>query len=111
MAARTRSKAPAGPVTVQLRDPAWVAEQLADPASRAVVASLDAVLGRARDGRLARVPLDGLREPLLLGLQDGGALFAADARGATTWSAVRAIVPTARQDEGGLIAYVARGRC
>jgi NAD+ diphosphatase len=92
-------------VTMRRRDPAWVAERLADPSSRAVVASVDAVLV---DGdRLALVPLDGFREPLLLGLQDGLALFAADGSGRDDLVSVREIAPALAQHEGGLLAYAA----
>ena len=57
-------------VTTRRRDRDWVAAQAADPASRAVVAGPDGVL--ADGDELALVPLDGLGEPLLLGVQDGG---------------------------------------
>ena len=92
-------------VTMRRRDPAWVAERQADPASRAVVASADAVLV---DGdSLALVPLDGLPSPLLLGVQDGRALFAADGSGRDDLTGVREIAPALAQDEGGLLAYAA----
>jgi NAD+ diphosphatase len=92
-------------VTMRRRDAAWVAERRADPASRAVVAAADAVLV---DGdRLALVPLDGLPEPLLLGMQDGRALFAADGSGRDDLTSVREIAPVLAQDEGGLLAYAA----
>ncbi len=92
-------------VTARRRDPAWVAERLADPSSRAVVASASGVLV---DGdALALVPLDGLPEPLLLGVQDGRALFAADGEGRDDLTSVREIAAQLAQDEGGLIAYAA----
>ena len=92
-------------VTMRRRDPEWVAAQLADPASRAVVAAEAAVLV---DGeRLALVPLDGLADPLLLGVQDGRALFAADGTGRDDLVGVRDIAPALAQDEGGLLAYAA----
>ena len=93
-------------VTALRRDPGWVAARLADPASRAVVASAGAVLV---DGdALARVPLDGLPEPLLLlGVQDGQALFHAAVAGRDDLVPVREIAPQLAQDEGGLIAYAA----
>jgi NAD+ diphosphatase len=93
-------------VTVRRRDPSWVAAQLAEPSSRAVVASVDAVLVDDAGG-LARLPLDGLSSPLLLGLQDGRALFAADGTDRDDLVSVREIVPQLAQDEGGLIAYAA----
>ena len=68
-------------VTARRRDADWVAERLADPAEpRRGARQSDAVL--ADGDRLALVPLAGLREPLLLGIQDGRALFAADGEGA-----------------------------
>ncbi len=92
-------------VTARRRDPAWVASLVRDPASRAVVASADAVLV---DGdRLALVPLEGLSSPLLLGVQDGRALFAVDGAGRDDLVGVREIAPALAQDEGGLLAYAA----
>jgi len=103
-------------VTARRRDAAWVAERIGDPASRAVVLAETAVL---IDGdRLALVELPGLlergAEPLLLGMQDGRALFAVDA-GSLDAAAlapaelvpVRDIAPRLAQDDGGLIAYAA----
>ncbi len=91
--------------TMRRRDPEWVAARLADESSRAVVAGPDAVLV---DGdRLALVPLDGLPSPLLLGVQDGRALFAADGEGRDDLVSVREIAPELAQDEGGLLAYAA----
>jgi NAD+ diphosphatase len=103
-------------VTARRRDAAWVAARLADPASRAVVAAEAAVLTEG-DG-LALVELRGMlehgAEPLLLGLQDGRALFAVDAEplGAAALApgalvSVRDIAPRLAQEEGGLIAYAA----
>jgi NAD+ diphosphatase len=103
-------------VTARRRDAGWVADRLRDPASRAVVAAEAAVLV---DGdRLARVELAGLlerdAEPLLLGVQDGRALFAVDAEELDAAAlapaelvSVRDIAPRLAQDEGGLIAYAA----
>jgi NAD+ diphosphatase len=61
-------------------DPAWLAAQAADPAARAVLAGDDGI--HVTDGeRLALVPLADLdaREPLLLGLDGAGPVFAVDA--------------------------------
>jgi NAD+ diphosphatase len=61
------------------RDPAWVAARRADPAARAVVAGTEGV--RLAGDRLAIVPLaeaPGAAEPLLLGLDERGPLFAVD---------------------------------
>jgi len=106
-------------------DPLWVAGRVEDPASRAVVASADCVL--VTDGpevSLLRVPLpahgSGAGDeagPVMLGLEDGVALFALDldaqppdarrrliARGriATLREAGRVLAP----QEAGLAAYL-----
>jgi NAD+ diphosphatase len=102
--------------TMRRRDPAWVAERLADPASRAVVLAETAVL--VDEERLALVELPGLlahgAEPLLLGVQDRQALFAVDAEPLDAAAlapaelvSVRDIAPRLAQDDGGLIAYAA----
>jgi NAD+ diphosphatase len=92
-------------VTMRRRDPDWVASMAADPSSRAVVLSSDAALV---DGpRLARVPLDGAVEPLLLGVQDGVALFAVDGTGRDGLVGLREVAAELAQDEGGLLAYAA----
>jgi NAD+ diphosphatase len=68
-------------------DPLWVERRLADPASRAVVASAEGVLvASGRSESLLRVPvvperaIRGADEPwpVMLGLDDGVALFAID---------------------------------
>jgi len=90
----------------QRGDAAWVAERAADPASRAVAVTDGGVV---LDGdRLARFPLSAVGgEPVLLGLQDGAALFAVDVdappggRAAHLREAAALLV----QDEGGLAAY------
>ena len=86
-------------------DDAWVAAQLADPAARAVVAGPDGV--HMRDGRLALVPLaDVGGEPLLLGLDGGAPVFAAEAKnGALT--GLREAAATLPRADGGLAAYAA----
>jgi NAD+ diphosphatase len=130
------------------RDPAWLAEQREHPAARAVLAGDKGVV---MDGdKLARVPLaDALSaraaasdepsaaaEPLLLGIDAAGPLFAVDVdapativdrapplidAGAARGSAqrrpapadgprpvpLREAVAVLPQDEGGLVAYVA----
>jgi NAD+ diphosphatase len=103
-------------VTAHRRDPEWVAARVADPASRAVVAAEAAVLV---DGEALALPalgplLEAGAQPLLLGMQDGHALFAVDAEGLDTGVlapaelvSVRDIAPRLAQDEGGLIAYAA----
>src|SRR3954471_19076064 len=92
-------------VTARRRDAEWVASLVADPSSRAVVAGDGSVLMHG-DG-LARVPLDGAADPLLLGVQDGRALFAVDGSGRDDLVSVREVVGQLAQDEGGLIAYAA----
>jgi NAD+ diphosphatase len=92
-------------VTARRRDPDWVASMAADPSSRAVVAGPDGVLAEGEALRL--VPLDGLGEPLLLGVQDGRALFAVDGEGRPDLVSVREIAAVLAQDEGGLLAYAA----
>ena len=89
-------------------DAAWVAERLADPASRAVVVRKGEIV--ADGSRLLRVPLadlEGASEPVLLGLQDGAALFAIEAGEAPGGRAVglREAGALLDQDEGGLAAY------
>jgi NAD+ diphosphatase len=64
-------------------DPDWVAEQAASPHARAVVAGDDGI--HLAGERLALVPLGALEvdEPLLLGLDGIGPVFAVDANGAS----------------------------
>jgi NAD+ diphosphatase len=101
-------------VTERRRDAAWVAAQRADPASRAVVAADGQVL--AEDDELALVALSALGasagEPLLLGVEDGRALFAVDAEGLDPAAlaparlvGVRDIASQLSQSDGGLLAY------
>jgi NAD+ diphosphatase len=87
------------------RDAAWVAAQLADPAARAVVVGPDGV--QVRDGRLALVPLGDVgSDPLLLGLDGGAPVFAAEAaNGALT--GLREAAATLPRADGGLAAYAA----
>jgi len=103
-------------VTARRRDPAWVAERLADPAARAVVAAEAAVLVDGDGLALAALPalLEHGAEPLLLGVQDGRALFAVDAEALDAavlrpaeLVSVRDIAPRLAQEDGGLIAYAA----
>lgn len=67
------------------KDAGWVRARLADPASRTVAASRDGVLIDPGDRpALARRPFSVLpagAEPLLLGLEDGAAVFAVDLDG------------------------------
>ena len=121
------------------RDPDWIAAQLAHPAARALLAGDEGIV---LDGdRLARMPLaeavSAAGEPLLLGIDASGPLFAVDAdapppggerpppliaaggargsgaappappAGEPRPVALRAAVAMLPQDEGGLVAYVA----
>ena len=63
-------------------DPAWLAEQVASPDARAVLAG-DAGIHVTDGPRLALLPLAALDapEPLLLGLDAAGPVFAVDANG------------------------------
>lgn len=63
------------------RDEAWLAAQLADPAARALVLGDAGVRGTADAVErvpLAELDLAGLEEPLLLGFDSGGPLYAVD---------------------------------
>ena len=87
------------------RDAAWVAAQRADPEARAVVAGRDGV--HVEDGRLALVPLGQVAgEPLLLGLDERGPVFAAEQ--ATPDGPVlglREAAASLPRADGGLAAY------
>jgi NAD+ diphosphatase len=87
------------------RDAAWVAAQLADPAARAVLVGPDGV--QVDDGRLALVPLvDAGGVPLLLGLDGGAPVFAAEARNGALMG-LREAAATLPRADGGLAAYAA----
>ena len=84
--ATTRSRSPARCSTAPpstASDPDWLAAQAADPAARAVVASDAGIHVIGDEPRLALVPLAALPtvEPLLLGLDAAGPVFAVDADG------------------------------
>ena len=89
------------------RDDEWVAAQRADPAARAVLVGRDGV--KVDGGRLALVPLaDAGGEPLLLGVDERGPVFAAEpaeANGALL--GLRDAAATLPQADGGLAAYAA----
>jgi NAD+ diphosphatase len=93
------------------RDEAWVAEQRANPAARAVVAGRDGVhVTGGEERRLALVPLEqaGDGEPLLLGLDDAGPIFAAEGDGSPlSLLGLREAAAALPQAEGGLAAYAA----
>jgi NAD+ diphosphatase len=77
--------------TERRTDPEWVAEQAASPRARAVLAG-DAGIHVTADERLALLPLAQLdaREPLLLGLDETGPVFAVDANGTRSGGPVSA---------------------
>jgi NAD+ diphosphatase len=72
--------------TERRTDPAWLAEQAASPAARAVLAGDAGVHVVGDEPRLALLPLASLdaTEPLLLGLDGAGPVFAVDADGASS---------------------------
>jgi NAD+ diphosphatase len=91
-------------------DEAWVAAQRADPAARAVIVGTDGIHVTPGRDRLALVPLAdaGGGEPLLLGLDDAGPVFAADgdasSLGLLGLREAAGVLPRA---DGGLAAYAA----
>jgi NAD+ diphosphatase len=61
-------------------DPHWLEEKLSDPSSAALVTTPDGLYVMDGDPpRPALIRVQGLRQPVLLGVRDGRALFAADA--------------------------------
>jgi NAD+ diphosphatase len=67
--------------STERKDPAWIGQRLEDPATRAVAAGRNGVLiTSASSPALVRTGLAtaGRQEPILLGLEDGRALFAID---------------------------------
>jgi NAD+ diphosphatase len=93
------------------RDRAWVAEQRAHPRARTVFVGEKGV--HVTDGdqpRLALMPLDERRdrEPLLLGLDGAGPVFATDADGApSSLLGLREAAASLPQADSGLAAYAA----
>jgi NAD+ diphosphatase len=93
-------------------DERWVEEMLRDPDSRAIAVSADGVLvDDAPEPSLARVPLAAIeaRDPILLGLEDGRALFAVDLADAEPPEGTRSLGlrdagALLSQGDGGLIA-------
>lgn len=103
--------------TTERKDPARIAELLADPAARALAEGSDGVL--VRNGELVRAALESnpASESILLGLRDGAALFAIDldaldpaARASLTDGArivsLREAGAELPHDEAGLAAYL-----
>ena len=92
-------------------DERWVAEQRASPAARAVVAGREGVhVTDGEERRLALVPLEqaGDGEPLLLGLDDAGPIFAAEGDASRlSLLGLREAAAALPQADGGLAAYAA----
>jgi NAD+ diphosphatase len=87
-------------------DPKWVAARRADPAARAVVAGNGGI--HLEGGRLGLVPLEEGEEGILLGVGDGGPVFAVEADGRPLELAgLREAAAMLPQAEGGLAAYAA----
>jgi NAD+ diphosphatase len=89
------------------RDDGWVAAQRSDPAARAVLVGREGV--KVEGDRLALVPLaDAGGEPLLLGLDDRGPVFAAEPAEANgSLLGLRDAAATLPRADGGLAAYAA----
>jgi NAD+ diphosphatase len=103
---------------VRRADPDWLSGKLDDPASRALLCGPEGVYvdGSADPPRPVLVPLQSLdpellREPVLLGLDDTGALFAvgADPNGldGAVPMGLREAGARMTQADGGLVAYAA----
>jgi NAD+ diphosphatase len=94
-------------------DEAWVAEQLRSPAARAIVVSregpfLDAGSDPARPALVPLAELEDVTEPVLLGLDAAGPLFAVagdSLEGARTAMSLRDAGGRVSQADGGLLAY------
>jgi NAD+ diphosphatase len=87
-------------------DRAWLAAQTRDPNARAVLANADGI--HVRDDRVALVPLpeDG-DEPLLLGLDGDGPVFAVEAAPGTDMLGLRAAAAVLPAEDAGLAAHAA----
>jgi NAD+ diphosphatase len=95
-------------------DAAWLSERLADPASRAVLVGSEGVLVDASSDppRPLLVPLSAVSadEPVLLGVDDAGALFAVRFDGPFDGAVpmeLREAGARMSQRDGGLVAYAA----
>jgi len=90
-------------------DERWLAERLADSSSRALLVAQDGVYVNG-DSRPALVPLPRVHEPVLLGLDGEGAVFAVDAEpldpptGAQLMG-LREVGALFSPDDAGLLAY------
>jgi NAD+ diphosphatase len=92
-------------------DPAWLAAQAADPAARAVLAGDDGIhVTAAGEPRVALVPLAALdaAEPLLLGLDADGPVFAVEtgaSHDGTQVLGLRAAAAALGAEDAGLAAH------
>jgi NAD+ diphosphatase len=104
-------------VTARRTDETWVQEQLRDPAARAIVVSeegpfVDCSTDPCRPALVPLADLGDLREPVLLGIDNQGPLFAVDGKGdipalsgARSAMSLRDAGARVSQEDGGLLAY------
>jgi NAD+ diphosphatase len=92
---------------IRRADAAWLAERLADPSSRVVVANEEGVLADDRGARfVAPADLTDGVEPVFLGVDaDGRAVFAADADVPGERRGLRELARVVSQSSGGLLAH------
>ena len=83
----------------------WLAAQASDPAARAVLANADGI--HVVDDRVRLVPLNGLADPMLLGLDADGPVFAVEAPAGTEVTGVREAAAVLPAEDAGLAAYAA----
>ncbi len=88
-------------------DPHWLAAQTSDPQARAVLANADGI--HAVDDRLALVPLPSANgeEPMLLGRDADGPVFAVEAPAGTDMLGLRAAAAVLSAEDAGLAAHAA----
>ena len=88
-------------------DPQWLAAQASDPAARAVLANADGI--HATGDRLGLVPLADVAapEPMLLGLDADGPVFAAEAPPGTDVIGLRHAAAVLPPEDAGLAAHAA----
>ena len=90
-------------------DPQWLAERLADERSRALLVAQSGIYVNG-DSRPALVPLPPGQEPVLLGLDGDGAVFAVDAEGleppaGAQLMGLREVGALFSPEDAGLLAY------
>jgi len=90
-------------------DERWLADRLADPSSRALLVAQNGVYVNG-DSRPALVPLPPVREPVLLGLDGEGAVFAVDAEpldppASAQLMGLREVGALFSPEDAGLLAY------